>query len=191
MKRAAGILSLAILESQAGHLLAYELRFGSAAPQLQSTAVHAYFPLVAKTALGGAAMALIAAILVIGVARFATGRRVQAESAPPFVRLLAVVYTLQLSVFVAQETLEGGFNSEIVLWGFLGQLPVALAVAVALRWLLARLEPALRLIASRCEAAYQLLPFTTALALCPAPLQVTVPADAVAWSINRRGPPSF
>jgi hypothetical protein len=191
MKRAAPILGVAVLGSQAGHLVAYELRFGATAQQLQSTGAHAYFPLLAKTVLGGAAMVLIAALLVIGFARFATGRGVERESAPGFVRLLAVIYTIQLAFFVAQETLEGSFTSQLVLWGFLGQLPVAAVGALALRWLLARLGPALAHLVARCEASLQVLPLSTPPVLRPASIRVTVMSAVIAGSITRRGPPSF
>ena len=132
MRRAVAVLGVAFLASQAGHLLAYELRFGAAAQQLQGSGTHAYFPSMAKTLLGAGAMLLIAALLIIGWARVATGRKIEPESAPSLLRLLAVTYTLQLALFVAQETIEGSRSSEIVLWGFLGQLPVALVGAVAL-----------------------------------------------------------
>src|SRR5260370_42705300 len=62
---ALAVLALGLLGSQAGHLLAYQLRFGAAAHQIQSTGVHAYFPLVAKTALGAVAAALIGGLLLV------------------------------------------------------------------------------------------------------------------------------
>ena len=52
------VVAAAVLGSQAGHLLVYELRFGSAAGQLQSTGAHFYFPAVAKTGLGIASLGL-------------------------------------------------------------------------------------------------------------------------------------
>ena len=56
-KKALAIVGLGALGSQAGHLLAYQLRFGAAAQQVQSSGAHSYFPLLAKTALGVAAIA--------------------------------------------------------------------------------------------------------------------------------------
>lgn len=185
------MLGVAMLGSQAGHLLAYQLRFGAAAQQLQSTGAHAYFPVLAKTVLGGAAMALLAALLLIGLARLASGRLIELQSGPPFIRVLAVLYTVQVAIFVMQETLEGSSTSELVLWGLMGQLPVAVVGALALRWLLANLEPALSSLKVRCEAVFQLVPFGTAVVLWPAPVPVYVNRAAVAGSINRRGPPSF
>ena len=52
------VAAVGILGSQAGHLLTYQLLFGSAAQHLQSSGQHAYFPLLAKTALGAVAAVL-------------------------------------------------------------------------------------------------------------------------------------
>src|SRR5258708_36086250 len=68
-------LALGLLGSQAGHLLAYKLRFGGAAHQIQSTGVHAYFPLVAETTVAAVAPALIACLLRIGLAPLLGCRR--------------------------------------------------------------------------------------------------------------------
>lgn len=190
MKRAAAILGVAILGSQAGHLLAYELRYGAAAQQLQSTGAHAYFPALMKTALGVVAMAMITALLIVGFARLAAGRKVERLSAPSFLRLVAGLYTVQLALFFIQETVEGSPASQLALWGFLGQLPAAAAGALALRWLLARLGPALAWL-GRYAAAPQLLPFKSAPAARPLPVAATPTGDWVAGPITRRGPPSF
>ena len=64
MRRAlAPVLAVGILGSQAGHLLVFQLRFGAAAQQVQSSGAHAYFPALAKTMLGAAA-----AIVLVPVA---------------------------------------------------------------------------------------------------------------------------
>ena len=57
-KRIVTVLGVAIAGSQAGHLLAYQLHFGAAAQRVQSSGVHAYFPLLARTSLGIAAIVL-------------------------------------------------------------------------------------------------------------------------------------
>ena len=191
MRRAIAVLGVAFLASQAGHLLAYELRFGAAAQKLQSSGTHAYFPSTAKTLLGAGAMLLIAALLIIGWARVATGRKIEPESAPSLLRLLAVMYTLQLALFVAQETIEGSRPSEIVLWGFLGQLPVALAGAVALRWLLARVVPAIEQLQTGYAPAIRLVPHISALVVWPVAAEAVHSFEALGESFNRRGPPSF
>lgn len=174
--------------------MAYQLRFGAAAQQLQSTGAHAYFPAFVRTALGLAAAGTLAAMLIVGVARVAAGRRTLA-SAPYFWRLLSILYTVQLACFAAQETAEallgGGHASSaplLLMWGAAGQLPVAMLAAVALRWLLARLEPALEVL--RPLPAPRLL--THAVAVGPRPVAVEVALSVPVLDTSyRRGPPSF
>ena len=195
-RRALAVLGIGIAAAQAGHLVAYELRFGVAAPALQSTGAHAYFPALAKTGVGLAALALLASLLVVAAARIVAGRRLQPGTSPSFVRLLAVVYTIQLACFAGQETAEallGGTHASsaplLILWGTAGQLPVAVAAALAMRWLDLRLEPALAALrlgvapAGRCvpvAIAWRSRRFSPGLA----PLRV------IAFSYLR-GPPSF
>jgi len=195
-RRALAVLGIGIAGAQAGHLLAYELRFGVAAPALQSTGAHAYFPALAKTGVGLAALALLSSLLVVAAARIVAGRRVQPGTSPSFVRLLAVLYTIQLACFAGQETAEallGGTHASsaplLILWGTAGQLPVAVAAALALRWLDLRLEPALAVLrlgaapAGRCvpvAIAWRSWRFSPGLA----------PVRVVACSYLR-GPPSF
>src|SRR5712664_2268829 len=139
-RRAFAVLALGLLGSQAGHLLAYQVRFGAAAQSIQSSGAHSYFPLVAKTALGVAAGALIGALLVVGLARILSGRRVRSASEPSYVSLLAILFSLQLTAFVAQEIAEAiiagssaGSAPGLLLWGTLGQLPIAAIGALAFR----------------------------------------------------------
>ena len=197
-RMAFAVLGLGLLASQAGHLLAYQVRFGAAAQQIQSSGVHAYFPLVAKTALGAAAAALICALLVIGLARILNGRRIKSASEPSYVSLLAVLFSIQLAAFVAQEVAEGiiagnrvASAPELMLWGTLGQLPIAAIAALAFRWLSARIEFAVGLIRDIVRA-------TSALQAAPA---IAIPVYAasdqalltsrIAWSdLTRRGPPT-
>ena len=195
-RRALAVLGIGIAGAQAGHLLAYELRFGVAAPALQSTGAHAYFPALAKTGVGLAALALLSSLLVVAAARIVAGRRVQPGTSPSFVRQLAVLYTIQLACFAGQETAEallGGTHASsaplLILWGTAGQLPVAVAAALALRWLDLRLEPALAVLrlgaapAGRCvpvAIAWRSWRFSPGLA----------PVRVVACSYLR-GPPSF
>lgn len=197
--RVIAVASLAALASQAGHLIAYQLRFGAAAQAVQSSGAHAYFPGLAKTGLGLAATAVLGALLVTGFARLATGRRLEAEAPPSYVRMLAALFTLQLAIYAAQETLEArlagsalGSAADLLLWGAIGQLPAAAAAALALRRLLARLGPAVEAILVAVTATVQ--PVAPALA----PVAVALPIDAPAFgiriaatSLTRRGPPSF
>ncbi len=192
-------LALGLLGSQAGHLLAYQVRFGGAAHQIQSTGVHAYFPLVAKTALGAVAAELIAGLLLVGLARLLSGRRVPSESEPSFVSLLAILFSLQLATFAAQEIVEGlvGGTSlmsapDLLLWGTLGQLPVAIIAASALRWLSARVESAVGLIRDVVRAALRKAR-TASPAAIPAhaaPDLALLVSRVAGSSLAKRGPPS-
>src|SRR5260370_12938323 len=98
------VLGLGLLGSQAGHLLAYQVRFGAAAHQVQSSGAHAYFPLVAKTALGAAAAALIGALLLVGLAHILSGRRITTASLPSSVSLLPGVFRIPLTAFITPPT---------------------------------------------------------------------------------------
>ena len=190
VRRTAAAVGLAIAGSQAGHLLAYELRFGAAAPHLQSIGAHAYFPLLVKTIFGAGALALIASLLLLGFARLASGRKIEKQSAPSLLRLLAVLYTLQLVFFIGQETLEGSSAGDLYLWGLLAQLPVALAGAVALRWLFAELGPALAELSVQLRPVLRLTPNVIAMAVWPVAAEVVQGVDVLAPSFDR-GPPSF
>ena len=173
--------AVGLVGSQAGHLLAYQLRFGSAALHLQSSGAHAYFPLIAKTALGILAVAFIAALFVIGLARVLAGRaRMRGASAHSYIELLAAIFTVQLLCFIAQEAGEAVIAgvpvdsaSHLLLWGTLGQLPVAVLAAIAVRWLSTRFESAVELLRA-------------VLALTPAPQPVAVLAAAM-WPAAGRG----
>ena len=190
-------LGAGILGSQAGHLLTYELRFGAAAQQLQSSGVHTYFPTVAKTGLGLASFALIVAMLALGFARVAAGKQIGDGPAPAFLRLLAIVYTLQLALFAGQETVEAalgtgtaGSGPLLVLWGAFGQLPVAVAATLSVRWLLVKVRPALTLLRLRAAPVYQLLVEAFAVRSWPAAAELAQSTE-IFDSSYVRGPPSF
>jgi hypothetical protein len=191
------VLGVGILGSQAGHLLAYELRFGSAAQHLQSSGAHAYFPLLAKTALGAVAAAFVGAIFLIGLARVLAGRsRMRTGSAHGYIEVLAALFTIQLACFITQEVGEAlvagtavDSAAHLLLWGSLGQLQVAALAAVALGWLLTQFESAvddLRAVFAIPPAARG--PLTVAIAVWP------VPDRGLLWqvaggSLGKRGPP--
>lgn len=192
------VLALGVLGSQAGHLLAYQLRFGAAAQQVQASGVHAYFPFLAKTSLGVAGLALLAGLLLVGVARVINGRHFHSGSQPSYIALLAALFTIQLAVFAAQEVGEAmvagataGSAAQLLLWGTLGQLPIAALAALALRWLSVRVEAAL-------GALGEVVIVTLRIALMPAPLSIPVhvaPDRALLMSrvagvsLAKRGPP--
>ena len=191
-------VALGLLGSQAGHLLAYQLRFGAAAQQIQSTGPHGYFPLVAKTALGTVAAAIIAGLVLIGLARILSGRRVRSDSEPSYVSVLAILFSLQLATFAVQEITEALVAGtslmsapELLLWGTLGQLPVAVIAASALRWLCARVESAVGLI--RDIVGVLLIgpaPATAATPVYPAPDMALLISGVAGSSLAKRGPPT-
>ncbi len=147
------VLGFGSLSSQAGHLLAYQFRFGAAAQSLQSAGAHGYFPGVLKASVGMACVLGLTGLFAIGLARIVSGRPVRGDSAPQYFRLLAALYTVQLTIFSGQEVAEAlvaglpvGSVADLLLWGTLGQLPVALVAAAGLRWLLVGLESAVSVI---------------------------------------------
>lgn len=173
------LLGVAVIGSQAGHLLAYQLRFGAAAQQVQASGAHVYFPTLLKISLGVGAGALLAGLLMVGLARVLVGRRAVAVSRPPYLAVLALLFTVQLAVFIGQEVFEAALvgarmdsAATLLLWGTIGQLPVAALASVALCWM-----------ASRFEAAFQEI--RGALALPSLPHGLAPPAVR-AWSASAR-----
>jgi hypothetical protein len=193
------VLGLAVLGSQAGHLLAYQLRFGVAAQHVQSTGAHGYFPLVAKTSLGAVGAAVVAGLLLIGLARVLTGRPASRGSGgPSYVGLLAVLFTVQLACFVGQEVSEAVLagspvdsGAHLLLWGTLGQLPVAALAAVALGWLARRYESAVSDIRALLNARPSSMPLAAvAIPVWVTPAQAFLLSQVAGASLAKRGPPS-
>lgn len=192
------VIGLGLLGSQAGHLLAYQIRFGAAAQQIQSSGAHSYFPLVAKTALGLAALALIGGLLLVGLARILSGRRVRSMFEPSYVSLLAFLFSIQLAAFIAQEVAEAliarssaGSAPALMLWGTLGQLPIAAIAALAFRWLSARVEAAVGLIRDVVGASIPVPAMPpVAVPVCAASDQGLLMSRMAGLSLAKRGPPS-
>jgi hypothetical protein len=183
--------------SQVGHLLASELRHGPRALGPDSSGAHAYVPALTTVALGAAGGAVLAALLVVAAARMPWSGR----SVPGRVRrvsaldLSAALFALQLAIFLGQETVEavaGGSappdGTSLLLWGCLGQLPVALVAGVVLSWVGGRFEVAVeRLLASAGQP------------LAPRSVQPAAPAwppgrprprpRRPAGAVSQRGPP--
>jgi hypothetical protein len=92
--------------------------------------------------LGGS---LLLALGVIVLARLLSGA-VARRQAWSFSLLAAGLLTGQILVFLVQEYLESGFwpDSTRLVLGLLAQQPVAFLAALALRWLSARMGPAVR-----------------------------------------------
>ena len=190
-------LGLAIVASQAGHLVAYQLRYGDAALRIQASGAHLYFPAMVKAGLGLAAAAVLLALILVGFARLAGGRPVPADDAPPFLRLLAILFSLQLAFFVVQEVLEtaitggaAGSPGLLLLWGTAGQLPVAVVAALALRWLVVRVVPALDQLSLRVDLAWQPAPCAAAPVMYLVAVDVAVSTERLTRAFTRRGPPA-
>jgi hypothetical protein len=150
LKRGVALVGFGAVLSQLGHLLVYQLQFGSAALAVQSTGAHAYFPTLVKTSLGLGAGAVLASLMIICAARFISsppGRAI--AGGPSYMRLLGEMFTIQLVFFALQETVESmtagtaiATAPHLLLIGSVGQLPVAVLGALALKWLLVRFEAA-------------------------------------------------
>jgi hypothetical protein len=195
----AAAFGLALLGSQAGHLFAYQLRFGAVAQHVQSTGAHAYFPLLAKTSVGVVAAAMLAALFFVGLARALSGRsRSKSRSGPSYIRLLAILFTVQLACFVAQEvgeTLVAGLPVDsaphLLLWGTLGQLPVAALASLALCWMASRFESALVVIrAALTSPAFHHGLTTAAAPAWSAPARSLIQSSVAGASLVKRGPPT-
>jgi len=197
-RMALAVLGLGLLGSQAGHLLAYQVRFGAAAQQIQSSGAHAYFPLLAKTALGAGAAALIGALVIMGLARILSGRRISSASEPSYVSVLAVLFSVQLAAFAAQEIAEAlvagstaGSAPDLLLWGTFGQLPIAAIGALALRWLSARVVTAAGLIRDVVGATVTLRPaLLLTIPVYAASDQAVLMSRVAGSSLAKRAPPS-
>jgi hypothetical protein len=196
-RRALAVLGVGLLGSQAGHLLAYQVRFGAAAQQLQASGAHAYFPTLVRAGLGLAAAGLLGVLIVVGLARVLGGRSMRRSSAPPYLRLAAVLFSIQLVSFAGQEVgeaLAAGLPvdsaADLLLWGTLGQLPVALAAAGGLRWLLARFEAAVAQIRIAFSVPRQISPVAMAVSVWAGLDAHRALKPAAHRSLAKRAPPS-
>lgn len=160
-RRSLVVLLVGVASSPLGHILAYEARYGPTAGRVQSTGVHAYFPALAGTLAAGLGAALIVSLSVLALARLVAGRRKGLQAGPrfPFMRVLPIVFTIQLATFAVQEGAEAlatGASmpsfADLVLWGGLGMLPVAALAAFVLSWLWIHLEAAVRQLRSAARS---------------------------------------
>ncbi|GAC1640566.1 MAG: hypothetical protein PVS3B2_13440 [Candidatus Dormibacteraceae bacterium] len=197
LKRVWFAVGVAVIAAQAGHLLAYQLRFGVAAQQLQSSGAHLYFPGLVRASLGIAAALVLTCGFVVGLARTLGGRPIRLDSTPPFLRLLAAMFTTQLAWFAGQEVVEAlvagaplSSVADLLLWGTLGQLPVAIVAAAGLRWLLAHFEAAV----TEIRIALASIPSRLASPSVAIPLwrqinRVSIFKSVAGASLAKRGPP--
>jgi hypothetical protein len=152
-----------------------------------------------RASLGVAAVLILSGVFVIGLARILGGRPIRPDSTPPFLRLFAAIFTIQLAWFAGQEVVEAlvagtpvASVADLLLWGTLGQLPVALVAAAGLRWLLARFEAAVAEIRiALATAPKQLFSPGIAIPNWHYTARAWVLRSAVGASLAQRGPPSF
>jgi len=188
-------VALGLIASQAGHLLTYQVRYGAAAGQIQSAGAHAYFPTVVKTGLGLFAVFVLLSLGAVGTARLLAGRRVESAPSPSLLRLVALLFCFQLGCYVVQETVEMAAGAPatsapaLVLWGTVGQLPVAVLAAMVLRWLAVRVAPAVAEILPRPDLAIRFAADTVALVLSPPPIAIPIADPRLDRAFTRRGPP--
>ncbi len=197
--RLIGVLGFGALLAQAGHLLVYQIEFGGAAQAVQSQGAHAYFPALAKSGLGLLAVALIAALLLIGIARLLPGRPVvMTGRGPAYVSLLSILFTVQVVCFMAQETIESAAAHQVVpsvlslvLLGCAGQFPVAALAALAMKWLSVRVDVALLTLGA--ELAVRFAQAAPVALVIPLPELVAVPVltEACPSVYIKRGPPAI
>ena len=186
---------MGLVASQAGHLLVYALVYGQAAARLQSSGAHAYFPALVKSAFGLGAIFVLLSLVAVGLARLLAGRRIVSSPAPPFVRLVALLFCFQLTCFVVQETIEMAAGAPatsapaLLLWGSVGQLPVAVLAALALRWIAVRVAPAIAGLLRPAADAVRLTRFTVTLQSRPVPVEAVLSLEILASRLRRRGPP--
>jgi hypothetical protein len=190
-----GGLGLGLVASQAGHMLVYALVYGPLAGQVQSTGAHGYFPAFVKTAFGLAAIFMLLALAAVGLARVLAGRRVPAAPAPGFGRLVAMLFCLQLTCFMVQESVEMAAGAPatsaaaLLLWGSLGQLPVAVLAALALRWIVVRVGPAVASLLRPMAGAIRLTPYVVAVGARPLAVEAAPSLETLSLTLTRRGPP--
>jgi hypothetical protein len=135
------VCGLAVPFAELGHFLAYGLR-------TPRGAAHSYFPTVLHAAGAVTGAGALGALGVLVLARVVMGA-VPRRKPWSFALLFSGLLFAQVAVFLVQEGLEARAlpSPATLAVGLLGQQPVALFAAVALRWLSARLGPALRSLA--------------------------------------------
>ena len=109
-----------------------------------------------------------------------------------------MLFTVQFAWFAGQEVGEALLAgapvdsvANLLLWGSVGQLPVAVVAAAGLRWLLARFESAISEIRiALARIPRQLLSPESAVAVYGHPDRALLLRAVVGASLDKRGPPS-
>src|SRR5438105_3633657 len=188
----------ALAGSQLGHLFVYALRLGPEGLAAVGSGAHGYFPALATAVAGIGGGAFMGVLVVLGAARIlaARGGSARVLERPPILDLLAVLFAAQLFLFAGQETAEALLTgrpaptaADLLLWGTLGQLPIAALAALALSWLTASFRRALEDL-THARASAQV---SSSVRITPLAAPPRAPALVVAWSpghrLPRRGPP--
>jgi hypothetical protein len=148
-----GAAALALPLSQLGHQAAYLAHYGPAGLAYQSRSVHAYLPELVKASGALLGAVALAAVLLLGAARLASSADAPAAARRDVGRAEALGFLLciQLQVFLVQEAIEllasghhVGLLDLPLVWGVVGQLPVAALAALGVSWLSGRLVAAVR-----------------------------------------------
>jgi hypothetical protein len=197
--RRLALIGSGALASQAGHLLIYQLQYRSTALSVQSTGAHAYFPTIAKASLGLGAIVVLAALLVIGASQLLTVRPgTKVTSNPSYFSLLATLFTIQITCFVVQETIESLLAGtavaspvHLILLGSVGQLPIAALAALGLKWLSVEFEAAVIAIQRSVPVEISTDRTRTVVFARTTILPQLALAEACPTAYIKRGPPSI
>ena len=176
-------------------MLVYALVYGPVAMQVQSTGAHGYFPALVKTAFGLTAAFLLLALAALGLAKVLAGRPLPEVPGPGFGRLVAMLFCLQLTFFFVQESVEMAAGAPptsapaLLLWGSLGQLPVAVLAALVLRWIAVRVGPAVASLLRPIGGAIRLTAYVIAVGARPLAVEAAPSFETLSLTLTRRGPP--
>jgi hypothetical protein len=188
--------------SQLGHALVYLCRFGAAGLRFETEGVHGYFPQLLGLSAGVVGAAVLTCLVLGGLGRIAAGRgmgmRPLGGQRPS--TLLVAAASVQLAVYVIQETVESAFAGgplqfgwlvSMLAWGLVGQLPIALLAAVGLAWLSIRFDAGIARFRSLWQACDAWLPSPPLVTddRRPAPGPVARPTRVAPAILPERGPP--
>lgn len=199
---AAALLGLPLAE--VGHTLTFLMRFGPPGLELQTVGVHGYFPTALQLSAAGVGLTALGAVCLLGLGRILLGRGLglTRTGGQPFLSLLVVAAVVQLDVYLVQETVETllahdpytfGTLGSILAWGLAGQLPVAAASALGLRWLSFRLEATIEGFRSAFQLSARLLRPVPPLAVEVRPTLVSrarLLGQQASAALAKRGPPA-
>jgi hypothetical protein len=200
-RHALGAAALGLGLSQPGHVLAYLAHYGWPGVTQSVQGVHSYLPALLHLSAGGLGALILLAVLVVGAGRLALGRALGRGSEPglPLLHLFVISAVVQLDAYMTQETaetllagspLDSGPVVSMFAWGAVGQLPLALLGAFALRWLWARVRRTADAVRCELEVAAPLPIAAVSIAVRPpAPDRESFLNRVVLAALWTRGPP--